>query len=212
MLTALKNINTNIYNSYIQKHLVRSSIFYWYKRPRGGISIDKNSIFYTSHNNLDGVLLVHNGYSFGDSINSENFNYEKFEISPHDCAGFINYVLGTINKDEFSNKYNLMWTYDMHNLNNFLLNVGFNSQDAIKENLFTYAIFAKNLNAIPLKNIKDVKEGDILIFRKFSNKQTKNNSNGIGGHVGIVLETDGDNKIYILSYKKVTKNLTLTVH
>jgi L,D-peptidoglycan transpeptidase YkuD (ErfK/YbiS/YcfS/YnhG family) len=177
-------------------------MFYWYKTPRGGPAIDKNSIFYASLNAIDGMLLVHNGYSFGGSVGNENFNSKNFQIYPHDCAEYVNYIIGSLNKDKFSNKYSIMWTADMHNFNNFILQKDFISYDAIRENLQAYAAFAQNVNPVRLQNIHDIKEGDILVFRKFSKDKTKDNSNGVAGHVGIVLGTDANDKIYIISYAR----------
>lgn len=202
MLATLKSIDNNAYNAYIKEHLDKNAIFYWYKTPRGGHGVDRNSIFYASRKGIDGMLLVHNGYSFGDSINSENFNDKNFPIYPHDCAGYVNYLLGSLNKDMFTNKYDIMWTSDIHNLNHFLLKEGFVSYDAIREKLPAYGSFAKTVSAVPLKTIGDIKEGDILTFREFSTDKRQDNSNGISGHVGIVLGTDGNDKIYIISYSR----------
>ena len=72
MLEALKIINEKSYGKYVQNNLNKSSLFYWYVAPRKQ-NIDSRSIFNAKKQGLEGMILVHNGYSFGGSIGFNDY-------------------------------------------------------------------------------------------------------------------------------------------
>ncbi|MFT7087150.1 MAG: L,D-peptidoglycan transpeptidase YkuD (ErfK/YbiS/YcfS/YnhG family) [Rickettsiales bacterium] len=200
MLTTLKTIDLKAYQQYVQKNLEKSSLFYWYKTPRGA-DFDLDSIFNSARNNQEGMILVHNGYSFGGSLGTANFRKNKSDLftMPHDCSSYISHVAG-LKADPFIDKNYIMWTADLHNLNNLMLDKNYISPKEIKQNLPAYGAFSQKLEAIEFDDIEKVREGDLLAFRTFAGEKQKLNSLGKGGHIGIVLGSDGVDEIYLLSY------------
>lgn len=199
MLVALRTIDVNAYEAYVKTHLKNSAIFNWYSTPLG-LVMDDNSAFNVLNNKVDGMLIVHNGYAFGGHVVTAKSSAGRSFLLPYDCAMYINRLLG-FNKDLVSNEYQTLWTGDFYNFYNFLTNSeNFVFYDDIQKKLSSYGELARKLNAVKLNGIEDVKDGDILFFRQFSKDKNINNSLGSGGHIGIVLGTDGKDKIYIFSY------------
>ncbi|MFT6106416.1 MAG: hypothetical protein ACJA0S_000657 [Rickettsiales bacterium] len=194
MLVSLKTIDKDIYGKYLQDNLNKSSLFYWYKNPRG-ININPGSIFGAGK----GIIIPHNGYSFGGSMGTSNFRKNKFHTMPHDCSSYISHLIG-LEFNPITKKPNMIWTSDMQNLKNLLLDENHISPKDLKHNLASYGLFSQKMDIVKIDDILSFQEGDLLMFRKFSDQKKKSSSLGNGGHIGVVLGTDEKDEIYIISY------------
>jgi hypothetical protein len=202
MLETLKTIDEKIYAEYLQNNLHKNSLFYWFKAPKE-LNINQNSIFNAENKGLKGLAIIHNGYAFGGSVSVDEIRKSGFHTMPHDCSSYVSYLLG-LGIDPEKQRSNVLWTSDAQNLVNLILDQNYFSLKGLKNNLPAYGIFAGKMSIIQPKEISDFKEGDLLMFRKFSDgifsKAKKSNSLGKGGHIGVVLGTDNEDEIYILSY------------
>ncbi|MFT6332095.1 MAG: hypothetical protein ACJAW3_000420 [Lentimonas sp.] len=197
LLTTLKTIDETAFEEYIEKNLEKSSLFYSYQAPVRG-NIDQNSIF----NSQKKMIVVHNGYSFGGSIAVDEIRKVGFHTMPHDCSSYISHLID-LGNDPITKKSNVLWTSDAQNLANLTLNQNHLSIKDLRANIAIYGSFAQKMKIIEPQAITDFKEGDLLMFRKFDeatfSKKRKSNSLGKGGHIGVVLQAEG-NQIYIISY------------
>ncbi|MFT6077082.1 MAG: hypothetical protein ACJA02_000359 [Myxococcota bacterium] len=198
MLKTLKTIDPKSYHNYIKNNLNTNSLFYFYQSPRG-IKMNSDSIFKASNHENEGIILIHNGYSFGGSINFDNVRSGGFHTMPHDCASYISHLVD-IGFDPITKRENIIWTGDLQNLVNLTFDEKFISLKDLKQNLPAYGAFSQKIQAIKLNDIDQVQEGDLLMIRKFSPTKQQSNSLGKGGHIGVVLGTNNKDEIYILSY------------